>query len=313
MHKNSEGLSRLIFVGGSPRSGTTLIQQLLNYHPAVYGGPEFDFVPEIAKLFRRMRQSIRSGRIDNLLNEASLAHSYRSLIVSLLIPKADAEGVRFLSEKTPSNVLAFDVLEELLPESRKIFVIRDPRDVVNSMLEVGDRQTRRVGYSVGFGCDIVSAVNYMNQCLLAGIALAERNEVNCMIVYYEDVVANPLEATNRMYKFIGVECLERIDLETARFEAARDKASWIDYVASGRFGGDIVKNRVGASLAHLTRSDLAYIAAKTVKHQLITQKYKLDLNASAIGPAWCLTKTAGARLRRRLRRLPGFVIRKLFR
>jgi Sulfotransferase family len=71
MDDTSDALKRIVFVGGSPRSGTTLIQQLLNYHPAVYGGPEFDFVPEIADLFRRMRQSIRSGRIDNFLNEAS--------------------------------------------------------------------------------------------------------------------------------------------------------------------------------------------------------------------------------------------------
>ncbi|MGB0109821.1 MAG: sulfotransferase, partial [Terriglobales bacterium] len=65
-------LSRLIFVGGSPRSGTTLVQRVLDCHPEIYGGPEFDFVPPIVDLFQEMRRSIRSGRIDAILDEKAL-------------------------------------------------------------------------------------------------------------------------------------------------------------------------------------------------------------------------------------------------
>src|SRR6266513_5215620 len=113
MHKNSEELSRIVFVGGSPRSGTTLVQRVLNHHPKVYGGSEFDFIPGIAELYQRMRDSVHSGRIAPILDEARLRHVFRELIASLLIPKAEAEGVVLLSEKTPSNVLAFDALEQI--------------------------------------------------------------------------------------------------------------------------------------------------------------------------------------------------------
>ncbi len=98
-------LSRLIFVGGSPRSGTTLAQRILDCHPEIYGGPEFDFVPPIVDLFQQMRTSIRSGRIDAILDEKGLVHAFRGLLVALLLPKLQAEGVSYLSEKTPSNVL----------------------------------------------------------------------------------------------------------------------------------------------------------------------------------------------------------------
>ena len=65
-------LGRLIFVGGSPRSGTTLVQRILDCHPEIYGGPEFDFVPSIVDLFQTMRKSIGSGRIDAFLDDASV-------------------------------------------------------------------------------------------------------------------------------------------------------------------------------------------------------------------------------------------------
>ena len=90
MHKNSEELSRIVFVGGSPRSGTTLVQRVLNHHPKIYGGPEFDFIPDIAELYQRMRDSIRSGRIASIVDEATVRQVFRELITSLLIPKAEA-------------------------------------------------------------------------------------------------------------------------------------------------------------------------------------------------------------------------------
>src|SRR5262249_41720396 len=184
-------LRRLVFVGGSPRSGTTLVQRILNCHPEIYGGPEFDFVPPIADLFQLMRKSISSGRIDAILDEPGLVHAFRSLLVALLLPKLQAEGVSFLSEKTPSNVLPFAWLEDCVPEAKKILVVRDPRDVVYSMVEVGRRQRLRRGHASGFVRDTVAAVNYMNRCLTAGAALAEISD-NCLVIHYEDVVSEPL-------------------------------------------------------------------------------------------------------------------------
>lgn len=137
-------LKRLIFVGGCPRSGTTLVQRVLDCHPQIYGGPEFVFVPRIVNLFQDMQGTIRLGAgLDAILDEEDLVHAFRSLLVALLLPKLQTEEVSYLSEKTPNNALAFPWMEECVPEARKILVVRDPRDVVSSMLEVGRRQQRR--------------------------------------------------------------------------------------------------------------------------------------------------------------------------
>ena len=289
-------LSRLIFVGGSPRSGTTLVQRILDCHPDIYGGPEFDFVPPIVDLFQDMRTSIRSGRIDAILDEKGLVDAFRCLLVALLLPKLQAEGVSYLSEKTPSNVLAFAWLEECAPEAKKILVFRDPRDVVNSMLEVGRRQRHRQGRASGFVRDTLAAVDYMNQCLKAGTALAETS-ANCLVIYYEDMISDSLVVANRMYRFIGVHEIDRLDLENEQFEAARNRESWIDWATPGTICGGVEKDRVGVAEQQLKRGDLDYICAKTIHHPLLTKRYSIPSSGWTAAARWCIARCLALRIK----------------
>lgn len=291
-------LGRLIFVGGSPRSGTTLVQRILDCHPDIYGGPEFDFVPSIVDLFQDMRTSIRTGRIDSVLNEESLVQAFRSLLVALLIPKLQVEGVSYLSEKTPSNVLAFRWLEECTPEAKKVLVVRDPRDVVSSMLEVGQRQRRRQGQVSWFVRDTIAAVDYMNQCLKAGTTLAETS-ANCLVIYYEDVVSEPLAVANRMYRFIGVPEIDRLELENEHFEAARNQESWIDWATPSTMSGGVAKDRVGAAARRLKRSDWDYICARTLHHPLVTKRYDIPSFGWTAAARWCLVRCLISRTKER--------------
>jgi hypothetical protein len=309
MYKQPDELGRLVFVGGSPRSGTTLVQRVLNHHPKVYGGPEFDFIPSIAELYRKMRDSVRSGRITRIIDEALLRRAFRELIASLLIPKAETEGVRILSEKTPSNVLAFDLLEEIVPESKKILVIRDPRDVVSSILEVGNRQRRRLGSTSGFLRDIFAAVKYVNRCLLAGCLFAERS-TNCLVVYYEDLVANPLPEANRIYAFLGLERLTEINLNASEFETGKGKY-FQDFCPSESATVELVNSRVGVSRSRLSKSDMSYIVSRIIPHPLINQKYNLTLDISSSRTYWCVIKTMAQRLAEGFWTLPQTLHRKL--
>lgn len=288
-------LRHLIFVGGSPRSGTTLVQKILNCHPEIYGGPEFDFVPRIVNLFEGMRSSIRSGRIDRILNENNLVDTFRYLLVALLSPKMRAEGVSYLSEKTPANVFAFPWLEECAPEAKKILVIRDPRDVVSSMLEVGRRQRRQTGRACGFVRDTVAAVNYMNECLRAGTAFAETSR-NCLVIHYEDVVADPLLVANRMYSFVGLQERAQLDLENENFETprGREKSEWR---TPETVSGGVKKDRVGIAEQQLKQSDWEFVSAKTIRHPLVTERYSMPSAGWTIAARWCVARCLALRIK----------------
>jgi hypothetical protein len=165
------------------------------------------------------------------------------------------------------------------------------------MLEVGERQRRRQGSASGFVRDIVAAVDYMNRCLKAGAELAETS-ANCLVIYYEDTISDPLGVANRMYRFIGVQETDRLDLENEQFKAARNQESWIDWSAPGTISGGVEKDRVGIAEKRLKRSEWEYVCAKTIRHPLLTERYSMGTPEWTAGARWCLVRTMAMRIRK---------------
>ncbi len=127
---------RLIFIGGSPRSGTTLVQNMLDSHPLILGGPEFLHLPNVINLRRTIHSSISREWIDIICTRDDVDRYIISSIKKLFLPLADKYQCEFYSEKTPENILVFSELIELFPEAYFIQVIRDPRGIVSSMQQV---------------------------------------------------------------------------------------------------------------------------------------------------------------------------------
>jgi hypothetical protein len=196
---------RLILVGGAPRSGTTLVQNLLDSHPQILGGPEFLHLPEIAAVHDAVRRSAEAGWIDAFGDGAFVNARFAELIENLLLPLADQHDCKYLSEKTPQNVLAFESMLEILPEARFIFVLRDPRAVVSSMLQVGRRASahdRAVGPAYR---SLGASVRFVRNCIAAGRSAESAAPQRVLIVEYEKLVADPEAQTRRMCAFL---CLD---------------------------------------------------------------------------------------------------------
>lgn len=222
---------RLIFVGGCPRSGTTLVQNLLDSHPAICGGPEFLHLPAIVEQRNAVRESAEAGDIDEFCDPQRVDLRFAEMIERLLLPLADEHGCEYLSEKTPQNVLAFESLLELFPAARLIVVVRDPRGVVNSMLQVGrraqakDRAVGPVYRSVG------AAARFVRNGLAAGAAAARREPARVLTVRYEDVVAEPEAQTRRLCEFLKLDWAEQMltpEQQDHANEAAITNGVWYD-------------------------------------------------------------------------------------
>jgi len=130
---------KIIFVGGAPRSGTTLVKNILDAHPDICSGPEFDIMPEIVRVWQLGVHKVREGRISAFLDEDQLRERFASLVHSLLEPYRLRKKKPCIAEKTPDNILVYTQLNRLLPRAHLIHVIRDGRDVVSSMIAVAER------------------------------------------------------------------------------------------------------------------------------------------------------------------------------
>lgn len=197
---------RLIFIGGCPRSGTTLVQNILDSHPDVYGGPEFTYIPQIMKLRRTLLASIEAeANIASFCHASQVNDAIRSMIENLLLPAADRRDCTYLSEKTPFNVLAFTDLLDVFPRARCIQVVRDPRAIVLSMMQVGVKARNKGINPPSFSQTVEAAIECIDECLKEGMKAARTAPSRVHNLCYETLVSDPQTAVTSLCEFLQLE------------------------------------------------------------------------------------------------------------
>lgn len=140
-----------VFVVGCARSGTTLLQRMLDAHPllAVANDSHFipravadlpvdadpDLTPELVEWVRSYRRFYRLDLADAAVDEAAAgATTYSEFVAALYTEYARLRGKRLAGEKTPDYVRSLPRLHHLFPSARVVHIIRDGRDVTLSTL-----------------------------------------------------------------------------------------------------------------------------------------------------------------------------------
>jgi hypothetical protein len=130
---------RPIFIVNPPRSGSSLLFETLAQAPDLYtvGGESHGVIEGVRGL------GILAANFDsNCLDEtharpeiiAQLRQRFNDLLRNRDGAPAPAGRVRML-EKTPKNALRIPFLAKVFPEARFIYLYRDPRQVLSSMME----------------------------------------------------------------------------------------------------------------------------------------------------------------------------------
>ena len=203
--KNTKAGSRLIFVGGAPRSGTTLLQKMLDSHPDICGGPEFIHLRHILALRNQLNQSVEKGWIDLICSKEQVDASLVTLTENLLLPAADQQNAHFYSEKTPDNVLFFPQLIDLFPQARFIHLVRDPRATIASLLAVGKRAEVKKVATSPWTSSFQGALSHVKQYLEAGLAASQQAPDKILTILYENSVSSPELETKKICDFLQIE------------------------------------------------------------------------------------------------------------
>jgi tetratricopeptide (TPR) repeat protein len=115
-----------VFVIGMPRSGTTLIEQILASHPAVYGGGELQDFDRLAHQLRGADGSVLRHPEDTQTMTPNQMRALGEAYVAELQRRAPAAWR--VTDKMPANFLFAGLIHLALPDARIIHVVRDPRD-----------------------------------------------------------------------------------------------------------------------------------------------------------------------------------------
>lgn len=296
------GGDRLIFIAGAPRSGTTLVQNMVDCHPQIYAGPEFGRIPNIIALRRALAGSVKRGRIDDFCNLSDIDEAIGSLIERLLLPAAERNRCRYMCEKTPWNILAFPDLLSILPKARFVHVVRDPRAVVASMLEVGRRSDRLNLPAPDFTRDIGLAVRYVETCFNIGARIQQEEPNRVYVLKFEDWVSDPEVQSRKLCGFIGVDWDQSMLYPADQDHAAEKSLSGNWYSKE-----DYRRNPDNSDLEKWRRSlrptQVALIDGVFRKHvAVISQGYCFDLNHLSVysrivaaSRLWWIRKRTGCR------------------
>ena len=128
-----------VFVFGMPRSGTSLVEQILSSHPAAHGAGELNAMPECA---RRLGAAVGSGPQDypRAAGRVDLETARRIAALYLDMLRRDCPGAQRITDKLPGNYSYLGLIALLLPGARLVHCRRNPFDVClsNFMQHYGD-------------------------------------------------------------------------------------------------------------------------------------------------------------------------------
>jgi Flp pilus assembly protein TadD len=118
-----------VFVVGFPRSGTTLLEQMLDAHPDFRSMDERAFVYELIKRMQLSEQSYPSDLARLTQNNTDQLRDIYADLVRRVVPDL---GHCRLVDKNPLNMLCLPMIMRLFPEARIILCLRHPCDVLLS-------------------------------------------------------------------------------------------------------------------------------------------------------------------------------------
>lgn len=220
-----------VLVGGTGRSGTTMVARLLGSHPDYYmipievrflvdpgglcdlvsGDSDFDRFERLitGTWWYRMAPDGQARGLHRVMDEESLTKALRrfalagdvvegarTFIAELLDPLASGRQRRQWIEMTPPNVARGNQLLDLVPGAKLIHSLRDGRDVAASVAPL------HWGPS-----DVFSALEWWYERLIeAAEACRGLTEAQLHIVQMEDLVERDRQGTfNRLLDFVGID------------------------------------------------------------------------------------------------------------
>jgi hypothetical protein len=235
-----------VFIVGAPRSGTTLLQRIVDAHPQIAITPESHW---LASFYLKRKGITKDGYVTPKLIRKLLAHHkfpclglsrhdlkeamgtgepvhYSSFVSRLFDRYGRTRGKELVGDKTPGYAREVRTLHSLWPAARFIHLIRDGRDVCLSALD-WHRPGKLLSRLPIWSEDRVTTAAlwwewHVRLCRQAGRNLPPNQYYE---LSYESLVARPEEACAALCDFLGVP----ITLAMIRFHQNAPRSDQADH------------------------------------------------------------------------------------
>ncbi|RPG50815.1 MAG: sulfotransferase family protein [Gammaproteobacteria bacterium TMED1] len=187
-----------IFIVGLPRSGSTLLEQILSSHPQVDGTFE---LPNILSLSQQLRRRGRESKtldhweVMDQLSEEELETFGKNYITDTMLHR---QGAQFFIDKMPNNFRHIGLIQLILPNAKIIDARRHPMACCFS----GFKQLFAEGQEFSYSLSDIGAYykDYMELMDHWDLVLPGK----ILRVQYEDVVSDLEGQVRRLLKYCGL-------------------------------------------------------------------------------------------------------------
>ncbi len=187
-----------VLIVGMPRSGTSLVEQILASHPRITGAGELEDWRKlaIATSAEGRLPGIWYAHLDKLTPELlqTIAEGYLGRLHSLKEP-----GAVRVTDKMPANALHLGLVALACPKARVIYCERDPRDTGWSCFR------QQFGDGLAWATDLASIGHYQRSVDLLMEHWSEVLPLPIHRVRYESLVEDLEEHARALCAFVGVD------------------------------------------------------------------------------------------------------------
>ncbi len=192
---------RCVFVIGAGRSGTSALGWALAQHPQFWVSAEADFIHglygdgALENAYARSRDA--SGRTWLRVNDMEYEEFCRHIGVGIHSMLSSRSGDRDWVDATPSNTLMARDLALMFPGARFLHIVRDGREVVESMLASG--------FGIPAARDFATACEYWRGLVACGLEAEHSHPDRVLQVRHARMSDDPQGFMRDVLSFLGVE------------------------------------------------------------------------------------------------------------
>ena len=198
----------LLFVISSPRSGSTMLERMLESHSQILGGPEPHLLTPLAhlgvwdKVDKAPYDHILAAEAQKLFVEKlpggeqdywDACRAYCDVLYGRFLA---ASGKSICLDKTPAYGLILPFMMKVFPDAKYVVLTRHPLATFSSFAN---------SFFDGSYVEAQSHNPILNRYIPAIAAFLRQEDVPCFHVRYEDLVKDPEMWMEKMYGYIGVD------------------------------------------------------------------------------------------------------------
>jgi Tfp pilus assembly protein PilF len=195
--EESSGVGQHVFLLGFPRSGTTLLEMILEGHPNVVSLEEQELLLGAVREFMQRPEDLERLPRAGALTIERLRADYWRLVAQ---GGAQVRGKTFV-DKYPFNTLKLPLIAQLFPRAKILFACRDPRDIVLSCFRHRFRMTAPL-YEL---LTLEGAARYYDAVMQLLVRLTGILTLDICLVRHEDLVTAFPREMKRICDFMGLD------------------------------------------------------------------------------------------------------------